>query len=168
MARSTLAGLMGRMAAYTGAAVTWLTRPELLWAALVSAFVVFESVRFIKVPDKALAWADAAGLALFTATGMKSLLALDIDPAVTLFLSAIGATGGGIVRDVLANRPPMVFSGEIYVTAALLGSLTYLLCNINQAPEWWSMSGAILVTFLIRSAGILFQIRLREGRISGT
>jgi uncharacterized membrane protein YeiH len=152
----------------TGAAVTWLTRPELLWAALVSAFVVFESVRFIKVPDKALAWADAAGLALFTATGMKSLLALDIDPAVTLFLSAIGATGGGIVRDVLANRPPMVFSGEIYVTAALLGSLTYLLCNINQAPEWWSMSGAILVTFLIRSAGILFQIRLREGRISGT
>ena len=49
----------------------------------------------------------------------------------------------GDMRDVLANRPPMVFSGEIYVTAALLGSLTYLLCNINQAPEWWSMSGDV-------------------------
>ena len=100
----------------------WLDAPEPLWAALVSAVVVFEAVRFRAPPEMSLVWADAAGLALFTATGTQNLIALGLDPAATVFLTAIGAAGGGIVRDVLANRAPLVFSGEIYVTAALLGA----------------------------------------------
>ncbi|MEQ1752597.1 MAG: trimeric intracellular cation channel family protein [Micropepsaceae bacterium] len=145
--------------------VRWLARPELLWAALVAAVTVFELVRYVKAPERFLVWADAVGLAIFTATGMKALLALNYDPAVTLFLSAIGASGGGMIRDVLVNRPPLVFSGEIYVTAAVLGSLTYLMLTLLGFPEWWAPTSAILVTFLLRAAGITFQIRLRTGRI---
>lgn len=149
----------------TAQPVRWLTSPELLWSALVSAVLVFELVRYVKAPEGFLVWADAVGLAIFTATGMKALLALGYDPAVTLFLSAIGASGGGIIRDVLVNRPPLVFSGEIYVTAAVLGSLSYLLVVTAGLPEWWAPTSAISVTFLLRAAGIAFQIRLRAGRI---
>src|SRR5258706_4673593 len=97
-----------------GAQVRWLTAPEPLWAALLSGIVVFEAVRFGTPPRQTLVWADAAGLALFTATGIQRLTPIDFDPAVTVFLTTIGAAGGGIVRDVLANRAPLVFSGEIY------------------------------------------------------
>ena len=148
-----------------GERVRWLDAPEPLWAALFSAVVVFEVVRIGSAPEKTLVWADAAGLALFTATGMQRLIALGLDPAVTIFLTALGAAGGGIVRDVLANRAPLVFSGEIYVTAALLGALSYYAVRLTGAGDAWALAVALAITFLVRATGILFAIRLLPGGI---
>ena len=145
--------------------VRWLAAPEPLWAALVSAVVVFEAVRFGAPPDKTLLWADAAGLALFTATGMQRLSEMQLDPAATIFLVAIGAAGGGIVRDVLANRVPLVFSGEIYVTAALAGALTWFALVTSGVSEGWALAATVLITFAIRALGIVLRLRLLPGRI---
>lgn len=150
----------------TGMRVRWLDAPEPLWAALISAVIVFELVRFRAPPERSLVWADAAGLALFTATGTQSLIALGLDPAATIFLTAIGAAGGGIVRDVLANRAPLVFSGEIYVTAALLGALSNYAVRLTDAGDAWALASALLVTFAVRAAGIVFKVRLLPGGIA--
>ncbi len=149
-----------------GTRVRWLDAPEPLWAALISAVVVFELVRFRAPPEKSLVWADAAGLALFTATGTQNLIALDLDPAVTIFLTALGAAGGGIVRDVLANRVPLVFSGEIYVTAALLGALSNYAVRLTGAGEVWALVAALFIAFAVRAAGIVLKIRLLPGGIT--
>ncbi len=146
--------------------VRWLTAPEPLWAALASAVVVFEAVRFGAPPEKTLVWADAAGLALFTAAGMQRLAALDLDPAATVFLVAIGAAGGGTVRDVLANRVPLIFSGEIYVTASLAGALGYFACRAAGLNDGWALATAVALTFVIRSVGIVFALRLLPGYIA--
>jgi uncharacterized membrane protein YeiH len=150
-----------------GAEVRWLTSPEPLWAALASAIIVFETVRFGPPPEKSLLWADAVGLALFTATGIQRLIALDLDPAVTIFLTVIGASGGGIVRDVLANRVPLVFSSEteLYVTAALLGALCYYAVKLVGLDDAWALAAAIIVTLVIRSVAIVYTLRLRPGDI---
>jgi uncharacterized membrane protein YeiH len=165
---SVAAGLGGGTIAdlLAGGGVRWLSAPEPLWAALVSAIVVFEAVRFGAPPEKTLVWADAAGLALFTATGMQRFAGLDLDPAVTIFLVAIAGAGGGIVRDVLANRVPLVFAGEIYVTAAVLGALAYYGVNLTAFGDGWALGAALIVTFLVRAAGIRFAIRLLPGRLS--
>lgn len=146
-----------------GTRVRWLDAPEPLWVALISAVVVFELVRFRAPPEKSLVWADAAGLALFTATGTQNLIALGLDPAVTIFLTALGAAGGGIVRDVLANRAPLVFSGEIYVTAALLGSLASYAIRLTGAGDGAALVAALLFTFAVRAVGIVFKLRLLPG-----
>jgi len=148
-----------------GERVRWLDAPEPLWAALFAAVVVFEAVRFGAPPEKSLVWADAAGLALFTASGTQRLIALGLDPAVTIFLTALGAAGGGIVRDMLANRAPLVFSGEIYVTAALLGALSNYAVRSAGANDAWALAAALLVTFLVRAVGIVFRVRLLPGGI---
>lgn len=145
--------------------VRWLDSPEPLWVALASGVVVFEVVRFAAPPAVTLSWADAIGLALFTATGVQRLTAHDLDPAVTVFLTAIGAAGGGIVRDVLANRAPLVFSGEIYVTAAALGALSYYGVRLFEVEQIWALAAAIGVTFILRAIGIIFAIRLKPGVI---
>lgn len=165
---SVAAGLGGGTIAdlLAGGGVRWLAAPEPLWAALVSAIVVFEAVRFGAPPEKTLVWADAAGLALFTATGMQRFASMDLDPAVTIFLVAIAGAGGGIVRDVLANRVPLVFAGEIYVTAAVLGALAYYGVKLSALGDGWALGAALIVTFLVRAAGIRFAIRLLPGRLS--
>lgn len=165
---SVAAGLGGGTIAdlLIGGPVRWLTAPEPLWAALLSAVVVFEAVRFGAPPEKTLVWADAVGLALFTATGMQRLTPLDLDLSVTIFIVAIAASGGGIVRDVMANRAPLVFTGEIYVTAAVLGSLAYVGAQLLEAGDGIALSAALAVTFLVRAAGIRLRIRLAPGRLS--
>lgn len=165
---SVAAGLGGGTIAdlLIGGGVRWLSAPEPLWAALVSAVVVFEAVRFGAPPEKTLVWADAAGLALFTATGMQRLAGMELDPAVTIFLVAIAASGGGIVRDVLANRVPLVFAGEIYVTASVLGALAYYGVSAAGAADAWALAASLIVTLLVRAAGIRFSIRLLPGRLS--
>ena len=105
------------------------------------------------------------GLALFTATGIQRLTPVDFDPAVTVFLTTIGAAGGGIVRDVLANRAPLVFSGEIYVTAVLLGALVYYVTKLGGGGDALALVAALVLTFAVRAAGIVFAIRLPPGGI---
>jgi uncharacterized membrane protein YeiH len=148
-----------------GTQVRWLTAPEPLWAALLAGVVVFEVVRLGAPPTQTLVWADAVGLALFTATGIQRLTPLEFDPAVTVFLTTIGAAGGGIVRDVLAARAPLVFSGEIYVTAALLGALVYYVAMLAGADGGLALAAALAITFALRAAGIVFAIRLPPGGI---
>jgi uncharacterized membrane protein YeiH len=148
-----------------GAQVRWLSAPEPLWTALLSGVVVFEAVRLGAPPRQTLVWADAVGLALFTATGIQRVTLMDWDPAVTVFLTTIGAAGGGIVRDVLANRAPLVFSGEIYVTASLLGALVYYVAKLAGGDVGLALAGALAVTFAVRAAGIVFAIRLPPGGI---
>ena len=65
---------------------------------------------------------DAAGLALFCVTGAlkASNAGLDLVPAA--LLGMITAVGGGIARDVLANRVPVVLQGGWYATPALVGA----------------------------------------------
>ena len=61
---------------------------------------------------------DAAGLALFCVIGAlkASNAGLDIVPAA--LLGMITAIGGGIARDVLANRVPVVLEGGWYADAS--------------------------------------------------
>ena len=144
------------------APVRWVTAPTPLWIAAGSGVAVFLAARVMRPPLRLLDWADAAGLAVFTATGMERLTHLHLSPGIATVLTAIGGCGGGIVRDVIANRAPLVFSGDLYVTAALLGSATYL------AAETWApgagLIAALVTTALVRGAALAFGLKLIHGR----
>lgn len=148
--------------------VRWIETPMTLWIAAGAGLATFALTRITRAAAHArlthavLIWADAVGLAVFSATGMERLSGLNIDPVVCVFLAAIGAAGGGILRDVLANRTPIVFSPEteLYVTAAFAGGAAYYaaaaLLPTPQAP----LITALVVTGAVRAAGIVFGITL--------
>lgn len=144
------------------APVRWVEDPTPLWIAAGAGATAFLAVRFVRLPLRALDWADAAGLAVFTATGMERLTAAPLAPAIAVVLTAIGAAGGGIIRDVIANRAPMVFSGELYVTAALLGAGAYL--GAEALVPGAGLAAAMIVTALLRGAGMVLGLRLIHGR----
>lgn len=152
------------------APVRWVETPAPLWIAGGAGLATFLLARWARPPHAALIWADAAGLAVFTATGMERLSAQAFDPIVCMFLAAVGASGGGILRDVLANRIPIVFSPEteLYVTAAFAGAIAYLIAEA-AAPEGLhaALIAALIVTGAVRAAGIVFKLRLGTMRRSG-
>src|SRR5919112_1344088 len=65
---------------------------------------------------------DAAGLALFCVTGALKALAFGLGPVPAALMGMLTGIGGGILRDVLTGRVPLVFRGELYATPALLGA----------------------------------------------
>src|SRR5688572_7227241 len=65
---------------------------------------------------------DAAGLALFCVTGAVKALAFGLGPVPAALMGMLTGIGGGILRDILAGRVPIVLRGELYATPALVGA----------------------------------------------
>ena len=65
---------------------------------------------------------DAAGLALFCVTGALKALSFGLGPVPAALMGMVTGIGGGMVRDVLAGRVPVVFRAELYATPALVGA----------------------------------------------
>ena len=65
---------------------------------------------------------DAFGLSLFCVTGALKAVEHGLGPVPATLMGVLTAIGGGVIRDLLAGRQPVVFRGELYATPALLGA----------------------------------------------
>ena len=65
---------------------------------------------------------DAFGLGLFCVTGALKALAYGLGPLPAALMGMVTGIGGGMARDVLAQRVPAVLRGELYATPALAGA----------------------------------------------
>jgi uncharacterized membrane protein YeiH len=70
---------------------------------------------------------DAAGLALFCVTGAVKAVAFGLGPVPSALMGMLTGIGGGILRDLLAGRVPIVLRGELYATPALVGAVIAVL-----------------------------------------
>ncbi|MBO9471016.1 trimeric intracellular cation channel family protein [Endozoicomonas sp. G2_2] len=90
---------------------------------MAAALVVFFGHRLVDRISRPVAIFDAAGLSLFAVGGSIRALEYGISPVMAAVMGMITGIGGGIMRDVLIDRLPMVLAPtELYATAALLGS----------------------------------------------
>src|SRR5687768_12376572 len=65
---------------------------------------------------------DAFGLALFCVSGAIKALEYGLGPVPAALMGMVTGIGGGMLRDLLAGRVPVIFRGELYATPALVGS----------------------------------------------
>lgn len=87
-----------------------------------------------KIPDRVLTTLDAFGLALFAVTGALKAVDKKLHLLPVVMLGVISACGGGVIRDVLLNRVPVVLTAHIYAVAAALGAaLTVLLLKAGSS-----------------------------------
>jgi len=70
---------------------------------------------------------DSFGLGLFTIIGIQKGLNAGIHPMICIALGTITGCFGGIIRDILLNRIPLIFRKEIYATACIVGGAAFLL-----------------------------------------
>ena len=90
---------------------------------MAAAGLVFFAHRLVEHVTRPVAIFDAAGLSLFAVGGSIRALEYGISPVMAAVMGMITGIGGGIMRDVLIARMPMVLAPtELYATPALLGS----------------------------------------------
>ncbi len=106
---------------------------------------------------------DALGLGVYAVVGAQKALDAGLQPLAALLAGLSNATGGGILRDLLAGSEPLVFRpGQFYMLAALGGCATFLVTRVSLGVAVEPASGAaIAVTFVLRLLAIRFNWRTR-------
>ncbi len=108
--------------------------------------------------------ADALGLASFTVTGASAGFKLYPElPIFIVLLGTITAVGGGIIRDMLAQRIPSVLKEDVYALPSIIGGIVYYLMVISSwAGE--AVYGAFTVVLVIRLLAIKYNWSLPKVR----
>lgn len=91
--------------------------------------------------ESRLAVLDAVGAALFCVAGGVKAAEAGLGVLPSALLGMVTAVGGGILRDVLASRVPVIFRDELYATPAFTGALLAVVAH-DHGLGWWAYVGA--------------------------
>ncbi|OLF39256.1 MULTISPECIES: trimeric intracellular cation channel family protein [unclassified Psychrobacter] len=115
--------------------------------------------------DNALKLFDAIGLAAFSVIGFKVALNQDVSPMIAIMMGVWTAIIGGMLRDIICNEIPLVLQREIYISASIAGSVTYLLLErlgVDAGLNEFIMLGVI---FAVRMLALRFDWHLPSIRL---
>jgi len=133
-----------------------LAKPVYLVPPLVAAAVVYLLGSFIHRVQTLIVACDAAGLGLFCTFGTARALDHGMPVASALVLGVITAVGGGLLRDVVANEIPAVFSGSnLYVIPATVGAA--LTAVAVQSDTWGPVTATVLSVLVFGFRMIAWQ-----------
>ena len=98
---------------------------------------------------------DAAGLSLYAVLGTGKALAFGLSPFAATLLGIISGIGGGIARDLLVVRTPLVLQQtELYAAAALVGAGIVAVAHALGWPQAPAMAIGALLCFGLRFMAI--------------
>ncbi|WP_281647748.1 trimeric intracellular cation channel family protein [Parendozoicomonas sp. Alg238-R29] len=103
---------------------------------------------------------DALGLGVFTVIGVEKALTYGAAPMVAVIMGVLTGAGGGMIRDVLAGRVPMVLRHEIYATAAIAGGLLYVAMESSGISRGFIAIACASVVFILRLLAIYCNLSL--------
>jgi uncharacterized membrane protein YeiH len=103
---------------------------------------------------------DSVGLGLFAVTGAQKAIIYGHSAEVAVLLGVVTAVGGGVTRDVLLNRVPVILEREIYASAALVGAII----EVTGERLGWLSSGhtwvALIACFGLRYLSLRYKWNL--------
>lgn len=138
-----------------------LTNWLYLATAMVAALMTIWLYPIVQKLNRPVVLFDTAGLALFAVTGARKALVFGHNGEVAVLLGIVTAVGGGIIRDILLNRIPVVLEKEIHASAAFLAALIVVLGNYSGwlTNDWLSII-ALVVCFSLRMLALRYHWNL--------
>lgn len=145
--------------------IFWIADPSYL---LVIAAATPGAVLYLRrrpQPGRLFLLADTLGLALFTLSGAQVAEALALPPVIIVVMAVMTGVAGGLMRDVLSGKIPLILSRDLYATAALAGASLYLLLQALALPRPWAFACGVVAVTGLRLIAILHGLRLPVFRL---
>jgi len=139
------------------APVFWISQSWYIAVAAAAALATIPVARWAQKARRPVAIADAVGLAVFVALGTRKALEMDTSAFVAVIMGVVTGIVGGIIRDVLANRTPIILKKEVYALAALTGAVLYVLADGYGIDPTFSLWGSIAAVLAIRLPAIFYD-----------
>jgi uncharacterized membrane protein YeiH len=136
----------------------WVENPYLLVLCCVAAFVTIGLARYMAALRWPFLLLDALGLVVFTILGCNVAIEMGQQPIIVIVAGLVTGIVGGILRDVLCNDIPLVFSSELYATVAIVSGVLYYLGQASGLPHDMVIIGTLVIGFTLRVLAILFKL----------
>lgn len=105
--------------------------------------------------DKVMLIMDSVGLGIFTVVGVNTGITRGYwnNTFLLVFLGTITGVGGGLIRDMMAGVPPMIFVKHIYACASIVGALTcVMMCRNAGSVAAMIVSSVVVVAIRMFAA----------------
>jgi uncharacterized membrane protein YeiH len=144
------------------APIFWFGDFNYVWAALAGALAAFWIGRLLRSTYGALLYLDGLGAALFAIAAADKVLVLQFTAPIAVMMGVLTGIGGGLARDVLAGRPTLLMSREIYATPILLGCTIFVLLRQWPPLAGSAQTAGIAVIFGVRALAIHWRLEMPE------
>ncbi len=131
-----------------------------LWVTVVTAALTFFITRIRHLPENLFLIPDAIGLSLFAIVGTQVALDWNMPWLTASLLGVVTAVFGGLLRDVMINEIPLVFSSELYATAAWIGAMTLIILDALGVHATIAAWIGILACLTVRLIAIRWKVTL--------
>lgn len=143
-----------------GVPVVWMQDLTYLYVILITTILAVafrDQIRYIR---RSLFLFDTIGIALFTIVGIEKGIDAGFSPVICVVLGTMTASFGGVIRDILSNKIPIIFHKEIYATACILGGITYFVLLKTPLPNGWVVILSMMMVMMIRLMAVYFKFSL--------
>ena len=138
----------------------WMTSPFYMLCTALALVVVVVFSRWIERLQNAWFVFDTLGLALFTIAGIQKSIAFGQPYRVAIIMGCITGAAGGVIRDIMLVREPVIFHKEIYAMASVMGGLAYwLTIQLDNSVELSAII-SFAVTCVIRFLAVRYHLSL--------
>ncbi|CAI6081439.1 trimeric intracellular cation channel family protein [Cohnella sp. JJ-181] len=135
----------------------------LLKTAVFSIIVVFVlPVAWIYHWKRSEAFFDAIGLAAFAIQGALYAAEAKLPVSAIMVAAMMTGIGGGMIRDIMAGRKPLVLRDEIYAVWALLAGLAVGAAHLQMT---WSLLALFAATVTMRMLSVQYKWRLPRRKL---
>lgn len=140
--------------------IFWIADPTPMYVVVAAAFATVLWARAWPVPTDALLVADAFGLALFAMSGAELAEEDGHSPLVVVLMGTLTGVGGGVVRDLLSAKVPLILRQDIYASAAIAGIALYLVLRRSGLARARAFAIGMAAIVAIRLAAIRWGLQL--------
>jgi uncharacterized membrane protein YeiH len=138
----------------------WVADPMLLVICCGAALVTIAAARFMHALRWPFLLLDALGLVIFTIAGCNVAIEMGQSPIIVIVAGMITGIAGGILRDVLCNDVPLVFSSELYATVSIVTGVLYYVGLQYGFPQDFVIIAAAAIGFSLRVLAIVFKLEM--------
>lgn len=140
--------------------VTWTQHPMYIYMTISAGLLTMVIARFMHHLHSLFLVLDAMGLIAFTVIGCNVALNLGYDTPVVIMAGITTGIFGGILRDLLCNRTPMVLRKELYASVSLMVAILYLGLKSFGVNEDINLLASFSVGLALRLSAIRWSLAL--------